>query len=230
MAEHHITTVMETIDPRVTAGLNDSDVIELRFAAKVGYCANVASGIDLPRKDDSLADRIVPADSIRRMIQLEPEPRNRALLALIYGTGLRVSEACGLRWRDLQGRVDGGQLTVRGKGRRTRAVLLSRGIWSELVELRRGTQSIDPVFPSKTGKVLDRSRVLRIVKEAAARAFMPSGVTTHWLRHAHASHALDCGAPIHLVQATLGHASIATTSRYLHARPGQSSSSFVEPF
>jgi len=77
MAEHHITTVMETIDPRVTAGLNDSDVIELRFAAKVGYCANVASGIDLPRKDDSLADRIVPAESIRQMIQLEPEPRNR---------------------------------------------------------------------------------------------------------------------------------------------------------
>jgi hypothetical protein len=48
-------------------------------------------------------------------------------------------------------------------------VLLSRGIWSQLVELRRGTQPIDPVFPSKTGKVLDRSRVLRIVKEAAAR-------------------------------------------------------------
>jgi hypothetical protein len=58
-----------------------------------------------------------------------------------------------------------------------------------------------------------------------------SGQTTqispHWLRHAHASHALDHGAPIHLVQATLGHASVATTSAYLHARPGDSSARFL---
>ncbi|MGA2715426.1 MAG: site-specific integrase [Bryobacteraceae bacterium] len=50
---------------------------------------------------------------------------------------------------------------------------------------------------------------------------------THWLRHAHASHALDRGAPIHLVQATLGHRSVATTSQYLHARPGESSAGYI---
>lgn len=52
-------------------------------------------------------------------------------------------------------------------------------------------------------------------------------VSPHWLRHAHASHALDRGAPIHLVQATLGHSSVATTSRYFHARPGESSARFL---
>jgi integrase/recombinase XerD len=52
-------------------------------------------------------------------------------------------------------------------------------------------------------------------------------VSCHWLRHAHASHALDRGAPIHLVQATLGHSSISTTGRYLHARPTESSSSYL---
>jgi len=52
-------------------------------------------------------------------------------------------------------------------------------------------------------------------------------VSAHWLRHAHASHALDRGAPIHLVQATLGHASVATTGRYLHARPNDSSSRYL---
>jgi site-specific recombinase XerD len=53
------------------------------------------------------------------------------------------------------------------------------------------------------------------------------GVRPHWLRHAHATHALERGAPLHLVQATLGHASVATTSKYLHARPTDSSARYL---
>lgn len=63
--------------------------------------------------------------------------------------------------------------------------------------------------------------------QAALRAGIELAVSPHWFRHAHASHALDCGAPIHLVQATLGHASITTTGRYLHARPNDTSSRFL---
>jgi site-specific recombinase XerD len=55
----------------------------------------------------------------------------------------------------------------------------------------------------------------------------PPGLSAHWLRHAHASHALDRGAPVSLVQATLGHASVATTGRYLHARPNDSSARYL---
>jgi integrase/recombinase XerD len=65
------------------------------------------------------------------------------------------------------------------------------------------------------------------VKAAAARAGLPPEVSAHWLRHAHASHALDRGAPAHLVQATLGHSSLTTTGRYLHARPSESSGKFL---
>ena len=77
--------------------------------------------------------------------------------------------------------------------------------------------------------------VWRIVRKAAKRAGIEKAVSCHWLRHAHASHALDRGAPIHLVQATLGHSSIQTTGRYLHARPTDSSSRYpqflvTEPF
>jgi integrase/recombinase XerD len=66
-----------------------------------------------------------------------------------------------------------------------------------------------------------------IVLEAAQRAGVELAVSPHWLRHAHASHALDRGAPIHLVQATLGHASVATTGHYLHARPTDSSARYL---
>ncbi len=78
--------------------------------------------------------------------------------------------------------------------------------------------------------MLDRAQALRIVKAAAKRAGLPPDVSPHWLRHAHASHALDRGAPISLVQATLGHASVTTTGKYLHARPEESSARYVYGF
>lgn len=69
---------------------------------------------------------------------------------------------------------------------------------------------------------------MRIVRAVARRVGIDANVSPHWLRHAHASHSLDRGAPIHLVQATLGHASIATTGKYLHARPQDSSARYLE--
>jgi len=72
-----------------------------------------------------------------------------------------------------------------------------------------------------------REQIYRIVQAATRRAGISKPVSPHWLRHAHASHALEHGAPISLVQTTLGHANVATTSRYLHARPNKSSSEYL---
>ena len=81
--------------------------------------------------------------------------------------------------------------------------------------------------PKPVGGALDARQVRRIVAAAARRAGVEGNVSPHWLRHAHASHALDRGAAIHLVQATLGHSSVATTGKYLHARPSESSSKYL---
>ena len=83
------------------------------------------------------------------------------------------------------------------------------------------------MFVSCKGGPLDASEVHRIVKAAAERAGLSAEVSAYWLHHAHASHSLDRGAPIHLVQQTLGHASVATTGRYLHARPTDSSARYL---
>jgi site-specific recombinase XerD len=112
----------------------------------------------------------------------------------------------------------------------TRAIPLPASVWKLLESLRESGGPDDAVFRSRKKKNGDRLRplaVLRIVRQAAERAGIQAAVSPHWLRHAHASHALDRGAPIHLVQATLGHASITTTGRYLHARPNDSSSRFL---
>jgi len=92
----------------------------------------------------------------------------------------------------------------------------------------------EPVFTSRKQQGhLSQLQVNRIVKAAAQRLpglepTIANAVSPHWLRHAHASHAMDRGAPVHLVKETLGHANIATTGRYLHARPTDSSSLYLE--
>ena len=199
------------------------------FAQETGFVRfNVGKAVKAPAVKNTLAERIMPEDDTMRMIALEPHPRNRALLTLTYGAGLRISEVCGLRWHDTAEREGGaGQITAFGKGGKTRVVLLSVNTWRTLLAIRDGAGADDPVFRSREGGALDPSQVHRIVKAAAARAGLSADVSAHWLRHAHASHSLDRGAPIHLVQATLGHASVATTGRYLHARPTDSSARYL---
>jgi integrase/recombinase XerD len=204
----------------------------LAFGHRIGYLPfDVGRALRLPAVRNRLAERILPEADLHRILSLETNPRNRAVLTLLYASGVRVSELCGLSWRDLQPNGDGGQITVFGKGGITRTIQIPASVWKLVMSLRTAsTGANDPVFRSRKGKHGGRLRpvaVLRIVRKAAARAGIELPVSPHWFRHAHASHALDRGAPIHLVQATLGHASITTTGRYLHARPKDSSSRFL---
>jgi integrase/recombinase XerD len=204
----------------------------LAFGHRIGYLPfDVGRVLRLPALRNRLAERILPEADLHRILSLEPKLRDRALLILLYASGIRVSELCGLSWRDLQANGDGGQVTVFGKGGVTRAIQLPASVWKLLNGLRGArTGPDDAIFPSRKAKNGGRLRplaVLRVVRKAAERAGIEVPVSPHWFRHAHASHALDRGAPIHLVQATLGHASVATTGRYLHARPNDSSSRFL---
>ena len=204
----------------------------LSFGHQTGYLRfDVGRALRLPVVRDRLAERILPEADLHRLLSLEPSPRNRAILTLLYASGMRVSELCGLCWRDFQPNSDGQQVTVLGKGGVTRAVQIPVSVWKLVNELRHpGADTGDPVFRSRkkgNGGVLRPLAVQRIVRKSAVRAGIKLPVSPHWFRHAHASHALDRGAPIHLVQATLGHASIATTGRYLHVRPNDSSSRFL---
>lgn len=204
----------------------------LAFGHRIGYLPfDVGRTLRLPAIRNRLAERILPEADLHRVLSLEPNLRNRAILTLLYASGVRVSELCALCWRDLQPNGKGGQITVLGKGGVTRAIQIPASVWKLVGGLRTDeTAPADPVFGSRKAKNGGRLRplaVLRVVRKAAKRAGVELPVSPHWFRHAHASHALDRGAPIHLVQTTLGHASITTTGRYLHARPNDSSSRFL---
>lgn len=198
------------------------------FAHRIGYLAlDVGRPLRLPKCRETLSERILSEDEVSRILSSERQPRNRIMLELLYMSGVRVSELCGLRRKDLQERRGGGQITVYGKGGKTRSILLPNSTWIALMPLCDGSAPDEPVFKSRKGGSLDPSQVFRIVQSAAKRAGISKNVSCHWLRHAHASHALDHDAPLHLVQQTLGHSSVATTGLYLHARPSDSSSRYL---
>jgi integrase/recombinase XerD len=199
------------------------------FAMKIGYLHfNVAAAIRAPKSVDSLAERILSEAAVHRMIALAGNRRNQMLLRVLYASGVRVSEICMLTWHNTQPNGDSGQLTVLGKGGKVRSVVLPVGLWKDLVEFRGEANEGDPIFVSrKGGGSLDRSQVLRIVKAVAKKAGVKAHVSPHWLRHCHASHALERGAALNLVQVTLGHASLGTTGQYLHARPNDSSARYL---
>jgi integrase/recombinase XerD len=198
------------------------------FGHRTGHLVvDVAAPLLMPSVRDALSERIMAEAEVQRMLQLEPNARNNALLRLVYAAGLRVSEVCDLKWRDLKGTKGGGVASVFGKGGKTRSVIIQPKLWRTLSALRAGAGPDDPVFRSERGGALDRSAVGRLVKAAAARAGLSAEISTHWLRHAHASHSLDHGAPLHVLRESLGHASLATTSRYVHVRPEDGSAKYL---
>lgn len=199
------------------------------FGHKIGVLPfNVGIMLEMPKSKDNLAERILSEAEVQTMIALETDIRNKTILRTLYGAGLRVSELCGLKWCDLKASGESGQLTVFGKGGKTRVILLPTQLYKDLSGLRGENPHDDPIFASrKRNGHLDPSMVLRIVRAAAHRAGIEGNVSPHWLRHCHGSHSIDRGAPITLVQSTLGHSNVATTSKYLHARPNDSSARYL---
>ncbi|MEX0272257.1 tyrosine-type recombinase/integrase [Leptolyngbyaceae cyanobacterium UHCC 1019] len=192
------------------------------------FTRNVGKPVKLPKTKLTIAERILSEQQVLSILSHTSKARDYALLRLLYATGARVSEIISLRWRDLQDSNFGrGQVTLFGKGQKTRTVVFSAATWQIVRDLR---ESVDPdefVFKSRSGKMLDRSQVQRILKSSCAHAEVVAKVSPHWFRHSHASHALERGTPINLVQVTLGHASIATIGIYLHVRPQDSSALYL---
>lgn len=220
-------TSLETLSPATQARTANTIKSLFSFGQRVGYLRwNVAAPLKPPKVKNTLAERIMTEGEVQALLKLKELPvRDRAMLRLLYVGALRVSELCSLKWRDMQPRGSTGQVTVFGKGGKTGVVLLPQQIWDDLQQLP-GDRGLDsPVFRSQKKGHLSRQQAWRIVKGASGQVGLEA--SPHWFRHSHASHALDHGAPISLVQQTLRHSNVATTSRYLHVRPNESSSSFL---
>ena len=196
------------------------------FAVREGLASrDVPAVVDSPRPGAYLPD-VLAVDDVERILNAPPadDPvgiRDRALLELLYACGLRVSEAVGL---DLH-RIDLAHLAVRviGKGDKERRVPMGEEARERLHRYLEGPRlawtarrPIEAVFVSQRGKRLARESVWRLVRRWSEAAGIGERVTPHTFRHSFATHLLEGGADLRVVQALLGHASISTTQLYTH--------------
>jgi len=183
---------------------------------------NPADGITPPRQAKRLPRTLPPeqTDMLMRPTDAVGDVRDTALLAVMYGCGLRVSEAVGLDIADVDMRA--AELRVHGKGGKERVVPLADGVMRLLAaylqqRLRQGEDANESaVFLNRRGGRLSPRSVQRMLKKRALSAGADTAATPHRLRHSFATHLLAGGVDLRAIQELLGHSSLATTERYTH--------------
>ncbi len=211
-----------------------------RFLHKRGFIdGNPAQAVRGPRKkkglpraldvDDAFrlveAPLIAPVTPARRLSDRELSRhrdfrlRDAALLELLYGTGLRVSEVCALVLGDVdRQRYDTPMLLVRhGKGDKSREVPLGGAADRALaayLATRRGAGADEPMFTNRDGTALSTRSVQRMVRRWSTQGGVAARATPHSMRHSYATHLLDAGVDLRSIQELLGHASLSTTQKY----------------
>lgn len=206
----------------------------LTFGYTTGYLPfNVGKGVKLPRVPNDLAERILSEEEVAAMLAAATTGRGNAkrsavLLRFLYASGARVSEACRLRFEHIHRSPTGvAVVTLHGKREQSRHTTMSASTADALETLRDGADDSAFVFRTQSGRALHPVNVAKMIRATAKRAGIGRKVSAHWFRHAHASHALAHGASIALVKESLGHASLTTTSRYVHIRPGDSAGLYL---
>lgn len=197
-----------------------------RFLVRDGYLEEDPwEEMGLPSLPRRLPEVLTEGEVERLLEQPDPSTplgmRDGALLELLYGTGMRVSEASDLRLEALQ--LDLGFVTVKGKGGKERVVPLGEVAKERVVlYLKKGRPSLAKgsaspyLFLNPRGGKLSRQGVWKVVKRYALAAGIKTRITPHTLRHSFATHLLRRGADLRFVQAMLGHADISTTQIYTH--------------
>ncbi len=186
---------------------------------------DIASLLESPKRWRNLPDtvRIKEVEALLRA----PHPsdefylRDRALLELLYATGMRASEVVDLSVDRLN--LDLGYVRCIGKGRKERIIPVGRfaiATTREYLEILRprllADRPCEAVFLSRTGRPLDRSNIWRLVRKYAKTAGITGHLSPHTLRHSFATHLLVGGADLRIVQELLGHADLTTTQLYTH--------------
>ena len=191
-----------------------------RWLLKHGrVAANPADAVRAPKAPRKLPQVLDP-DEAKALVEVPTDAplglRDRAMLELFYSSGLRLSELCALRWRDLH--LDEGLVSVLGKGGKQRIVPVGSFARTALREWRADSGGADdaPVFPGRGGKPIGARAVQVRMRQLAQRQGLFKRVHPHLLRHSFASHVLESSGDLRGVQELLGHADISTTQIYTH--------------
>jgi integrase/recombinase XerC len=195
-----------------------------RFLARNKLTENAVLKTMRAPKRNAPAPRPLSSDSIDQLLMEAPQAkegweglRDRALFLLLYGSGLRLSEALSLTGEDTAA-LERGQLTVTGKGRKQRVVpvleKVSDGLKDYMKACPHPFDRKQPLFKGARGKVLNPAQAQKAMRNLRRQLQFPDHATPHALRHSFASHLLNSGADLRSIQELLGHASLSTTQVY----------------
>lgn len=188
--------------------------------------ANPGAGVGSPKVPRRLPQVLTPEQAAGLLdaigVEKPLEVRDRALFELVYSSGLRCQEVLDLRLRDVN--VGSREVRVKGKGRKVRVIpigevaleALERYLGEGRPRLLKDPGQDDHVFLSRTGRPLSSSDVQRRLSRYLAKAGVPQGTSPHTLRHSFATHLLEGGADLRVIQEMLGHSSLRTTQVYTH--------------
>jgi site-specific recombinase XerD len=198
----------------------------LDYTWRAGRCdRNALDGLELRDADARRIPRVLSLEEARRLVEALPEAtaparRDRLIVLVLYGCGLRTSELCGLRVQDVS--RERRELFVRaGKGDRERVVPIPDAVMTALLAylLERGRVRGALFRTPVRHRALSVGAVCRVVREAAARAELAGGVTPKTLRHSFATHLMERGVDLAVIASLMGHRSPQETGVYLHALP-----------
>ena len=176
------------------------------------------SGVPLPKKDKKLPE-VLNKEEVRKLIDSTDTVKSRLIVSMLYSTGLRVSELVNLKVGDLNLSDKTGWVR-KGKGSKDRLFILGEQMIEELRDYleTRGKEN-EYVFSKQ--KPLTTRNIQKIIKGARLRAEIGKKTTPHTLRHSFATHLLEAGTDIRIIQAMLGHSSLSTTQVYTHISSDQ---------
>lgn len=186
--------------------------IKFLYAKTLGR-PNAISFLSFP-KDRHRLPTVLAVEDVQRLLRAIIEPKYRMFFAFLYGTGLRLSEGCRVQTDDIDGRRR--VLRVRaGKTHKERAIALTPPLLETLRAYWRLVRPAPPwLFASRRGTQLSAEVARTALGRAALAAGLPQRVTPHALRHSFATHSLERGVDLRVIQVVLGHNSIRTTARY----------------
>lgn len=173
--------------------------------------------VKMPKKDSKLPE-VLTKDEIKMMLNSADNQKSKLIISLLYSTGLRVSELVNLKIEDLNFTEKTGWVR-KGKGSKDRLFVLSENLSKELEEYFKSKEGHKYVF-SKEAPLTTRN-IQKIIKGTKTRAEISKKVTPHTLRHSFATHLLEQGTDIRLIQTMLGHSSLNTTQVYTHVSSEQ---------
>lgn len=232
----HITLFLKQLEGKSDSTLNlaRSSLSSLfRHLEVTGYIArNPVVAIKSKKIHPDIQGKIIPQDSIIRMIEFAGSKRNALLLKVLYFGAFRESEVIQLKPESFSPMQDGRvKASIIGKGKKPRVVHLPENLWQEIKSFVKESHlaSDEFIFSSEEERKnpISRQQVFRIIKSIARIAKVEPVPSPHWFRHTSSEHAFKNGASLKEIQETLGHSSLSTTQFYLGGRADKSNSDYL---